>query len=103
MDPDNVETMDDMKNYGDFSDLDSDDMALARGDDHSDYDDSLSHGDHSLPSSDSEEDIDGFSGMYDDDPTYTHGDYSSMGGDELDNVVDLLPEIDEMDDDDYGF
>ena len=53
-------------------------------------------------SSDSEEDIDGFSGMYPDDPTYTPGDYSSIGGDDID---DLLPQIDENydQDDNDGF
>lgn len=44
-------------------------------------------------SSDSEEDIDGFSGMYPDDPTYTPGDFSSMG-------EDLLSIDDEMDKED---
>ena len=84
-DEENTETL----TSGDFSDLDSDDKALAR-DDHSDYldssDDSLGHGGHSLPSSDSEEDIDGFSGIYDDDPTYTRGDHSSIGQDDESSI-----------------
>ena len=57
-------------------------------------------------SSDSEEHIDGFSGMYPDDPTYTPGDVSSMGDYNLDgeNIDNLLPETDLMDnDDDAGF
>ena len=57
-------------------------------------------------SSDSEEHIDGFSGMYPDDPTYTPGDVSSMGDYNLDgeNIDNLLPETDLMDgDDDDGF
>ena len=104
MDSDSVETMDDMSMSGDFSDLDSDDMSFAR-DGHSDYLDSgIDMGD-SIYSSDSEEGINGFSGMYDDDPTYSAGDHSSIGGDDLDSedIDDLLPEIDEMIDDDYGF
>ena len=57
-------------------------------------------------SSDSEEHIDGFSGMYPDDPTYTPGDHSSIGDYNLDgeNIDNLLPETDLMDnDDDAGF
>lgn len=65
-------------------------------------------------SSDSEEDIDGFSGMYPDDPTYTPGDFSSMGNNDLDgeDIDDLLPDTDDLmlpesnlmdKDDDYGF
>ena len=105
MDPDNVETMADMRNDGDFSDLDSDDMSFAR-DDHSDYldtsDDSL-HGGHSLPSFDthSQQSF----GRYPEDDEFDSAefdhDYSSIGGDDID---DLLPESDLMDgDDDYGF
>ena len=83
MDSDSIETMDDM------SMLDDDDKDLALGIDHLDSDDdSLKHYDHSLPSSDSEEGVDGFSGMYASDPTYSSGDYSSMGQDD-ENTIDI--------------
>lgn len=39
-------------------------------------------------SSDSEEDIEGFSGMYPDDPTYSAGDHSSLGQDD-ENTIDI--------------
>ena len=103
MDQDSVGTMDDMSMSGDFSDLDRDDMALARGDDHIDYldsaDDSLGHGGHSLPSFDthSQQSF----GRYPEDDEFDSAefdhDYSSIGGDDID---DLLPEVDLMDDDD---
>jgi len=68
----------------------------------------MSDYDYNTPtySSDSEEHIDGFSGVYDDDPTYTSGDYSSTGDYNLDGerIDDLLPGVDEMhDDDNDGF
>ncbi len=39
-------------------------------------------------SSDSEEGINGFSGIYDDDPTYSAGDHSSLGQDD-ENTIDI--------------
>tara|TARA_B100000927_G_scaffold207107_1_gene168172 strand:- start:1319 stop:1741 length:423 start_codon:yes stop_codon:yes gene_type:complete len=42
---------------------------------------------NSVPSNDSEEGIDGFSGIYDD-PTYSAGDHSSLGQDD-ENAIDI--------------
>ena len=72
LDSDSVETMDDMYTSGDFSDLDSDDKSFAR-------DGVGSEDEYRTYSIDDEEAINGFSGVYDDDPTYTPGDYLFYG------------------------
>jgi len=114
--PSNDELKDDLEGYfddGSFEEPGLDDLGHPSHMHSSDYDSQgLSLGPNDLEdsdstySSDSEEHIDGFSGMYPDDPTYTPGDYSSMGDYNLDgeNIDDLLPKSDLMDeDDDDGF
>ena len=109
--PSNDELKDDIEGYfddGSFEEPGLDDLGHpshmhSPDDEFLDSDmDSLDHGGHSFPSLDthSQQSFAQYPGDDEFDSAEFDHDYSSIGGDDID---DLLPEIDEMGDDDYGF